>query len=157
MATTNKSASAKTIKNTSTAKIVTDTAQEKVTSVSSSGGNLVYIACGMPLGIKFDDVANGNGGFKTVVFPGINHALSGKSAGILLGSGNAVLVSVDANDWEDIKRKHGRERCFTSIPPLLMEVKNESEFNARKKEDIAEMRTGVDPVKPEEAKVEEAR
>lgn len=50
-----------------------------------------------------------------------------------------------------------RERCFTSVPPLLMEVKNEAEFKARKKEDIAEMRTGVDPVKPEDEKVEEAK
>lgn len=154
MATTNKSASAKTTKNTATAKIVTDTAQEKAASVSSSSSNLVYIACGMPLGIKFDDVDNGNGGFKTLEFPGINHALAGLKSGILLPSGNAVLVSIDKNDWEDIKRKHGRERCFTSVPPLLLEVKNEAEFKARSKEDIAEMKTGVDPVSPKEAQVE---
>ncbi len=146
-----------TKKTVKAATIITDTSQEDVKNVSKSAGNKVYIACGMPLGIKFDDVDNGNGGFKTVVFPGINHALTGKSAGILLGSGNAVLVAIDANDWVDIKRKHGRERCFTSVPPLLMEVKNEAEFKARKKEDIAEMRTGVDPVKPEDEKVEEAK
>ena len=145
-----------TKKTVKAATIITDTSQEDVKNVSERAGNKVYIACGMPLGIKFDDVDNGNGGFKTVEFPGINHALAGVKSGILLPSGNAVLVSIDKNDWEDIKRKHGRERCFTSVPPLLLEVKNEAEFKARSKEDIAEMKTGVDPVSPKEAQVEKA-
>lgn len=141
----------------STAKIITDTAEQENKNVSGGTGNTqICIACGLPLGIKFDDVDNGNGGYKTIVFPGINHALVGKASGILLGSGNAVLVTIDANDWEDIKRKHGKERAFTSVPPLLMVVKDKEEFNARKKEDISEMKTGVDPVKPEDEKVEKA-
>lgn len=145
---------ASTKKTAKTATIIADTSKENVKNVSNtSNSKLVYIACGMPLGIKFDDVSNGNGGVKTVILPGINQSLAGQATGVLNASGNAVLVSIDAADWEDIKRKHGKERCFTSIPPLLLEVKSEAEFNARKSEDIAEMQTGVDPVNPEEAGV----
>lgn len=134
--------------------IVTDTTEE-IQNPASTGSEMVYIACGMPLGIKFDDVDNGNGGFKTVAFPGVNHALRGKSKGILLGAGNAVCVAVSKRDWEDIKRKHGKERAFTGMPPLLMEMKSEKEFKARRDE-IAEMRTGVEPVNPESQGVEAA-
>lgn len=128
-------------------KVLESTADEPVKKArGSSGGDMVYIACGMPLGIKFDDVDNGNGGYKTVEFPGINHSLRGKAkAGVLLGSGNAVCVAIARKDWECIKRKHGRERAFTALPPLLMEMKSESEFRARRDE-IAEMKTGVDPI-----------
>lgn len=135
--------------------IVTDTTEEPAKNVSGNADETVYIACGMPLGIKFDDVDNGNGGTKTVTFPGVNHALRGKAKGVLLGAGNAVLVAVAKKDWEDIKRKHGRERAFTRMPPLLMEMKSEKEFKARRDE-IAEMRTGVEPVNPEEQGVEPA-
>lgn len=128
--------------------IVADTAEKESTKASgTSVSDLVYIACGMPLGIKFDDVDNGNGGTKVVKFPGVNHALKGKAKGILLGAGNAVLVSVSRADWEDIKRKHGRERAFTSLPPLLWEMKSEKEFKARRDE-IADMKTGTEPVDP---------
>lgn len=136
--------------------IITDTTEEPAKNVSGNTEETVYIACGMPLGIKFDDVDNGNGGTKTVTFPGVNHALRGKAKGILLGAGNAVLVAIAKKDWEDIKRKHGRERAFTRMPPLLMEMKNEKEFKARRDE-IAEMRTGVEPVNPEKQGVEPAK
>ena len=135
--------------------IITDTTEEPVKNVSGNAEEMIYIACGLPLGIKFDDVANGNGGVKTVTFPGVNHALRGKSKGVLLGPGNAVLVSVAKKDWEDIKRKHGRERAFTRMPPLLMEMKSEKEFKARRDE-IAEMRSGVEPVDPLKCGVEPA-
>lgn len=85
-------------------------------------------------GLKFDDVDNGNGGAKTVVFPGVNHALRGQAKGVLLGAGNAVLVGVARRDWEDIKRKHGGERAFTAMPPLLWEMRSEKEFKARRDE-----------------------
>ena len=57
---------------------------------------------------------------------------------------------------EDIKRKHGRERAFTGMPPLLMEMKSEKEFKARRDE-IAEMQTGVEPIDPKSVGVEEAK
>lgn len=137
--------------------VVADTAENEAKNVSGvSGDEVIYIACGMPLGLKFDDVDNGNGGTKTVTFPGVNHALRGKAKGILLGAGNAVLVGVARRDWEDIKRKHGKERAFTAMPPLLWEMKSEKEFKARRDE-IAEMRTGVEPVRPEAVGVEKVK
>lgn len=128
--------------------IIAETAeQESSRAKGSTGADVVYIACGLPLGIKFDDVDNGNGGYKVVKFPGVNHALRGKAKGILLGAGNAVLVTVARADWEDIKRKHGRERAFTCLPPLLWEMESEKDFKARRDE-IADMKTGVEPVDP---------
>ena len=111
-------------KKTNTATIITDTTEEPVKKVSNGSGELVYIACGMQLGIRFDDVDNGNGGVKTVTFPGVNHLLRGKSKGVLLGPGNAVLTAIPRADWEDIVRKHGRERYFTCLPPLFWEMKS---------------------------------
>lgn len=51
--------------------IIADTAEQETKKVSDiAGDEIIYIACGMPLGLKFDDVDNGNGGTKTVVFRG---------------------------------------------------------------------------------------
>lgn len=137
--------------------IIADTAEQEAKKVSDIAGDaIIYIACGMPLGLKFDDVDNGNGGTKTVVFPGVNHALRGQAKGVLLGAGNAVLVGVARRDWEDIKRKHGGERAFTAMPPLLWEMRSEKEFKARRDE-IAEMRTGVEPVDPASVGVEKVK
>lgn len=155
MARTKKTTAAKAV--TGNLGIIADTAEQEATQVSgASGDEVVYIACGMPLGIKFDDVSNGYGGTKVVKFPGVNHALKGKKKGVLLGAGNAVLVGIARKDWEDILRKHGRERAFTAMPPLLWEMKSEKDFKARRDE-IAEMRTGVEPVKPESVGVEKVK
>lgn len=143
--------------------IITDSETERekskiANSAGSSGSNdITYVACGLPLGIIFDDVDNGQGGYKTVSFPGINHVLQGKATGVLLGAGNAVLVSVKKSDWENIKRKHGKERAFTCIPALLTEVPGgESEFKSRRDE-VKEMDNGVSPVDPDSLGVEKAK
>lgn len=137
--------------------IIADTSEKEAEKVSAaSGDEVVYVACGMPLGIKFDDVDNGIGGTKVVKFPGVNHALRGAKKGVLLGAGNAVLVSLSRKDWEDIKRKHGKERTFTALPPLLWEMKNEKDFKARRDE-IADMKTGVEPIDPASVGVEEVK
>lgn len=137
--------------------IIADTSEKEAEKVSAaSGDEVVYVACGMPLGIKFDDVDNGIGGTKVVKFPGVNHALRGAKKGVLLGAGNAVLVSLSRKDWEDIKRKHGKERAFTALPPLLWEMKNEKDFKARRDE-IADMKTGVEPIDPASVGVEEVK
>lgn len=148
---------ARTKKTAESLGIVADTSEKETTKASSaSGDEIVYVACGMPLGIKFDDVDNGNGGTKVVKFPGVNHALRGAKKGVLLGAGNAVLVSLARKDWEDIQRKHGKERAFTAMPPLLWEMKNEKEFKARRDE-IADMTTGVEPIDPASVGVEEVK
>ena len=143
-------------KKENTAEIITETAEEQPVKAASAGSDMTFVACALPLGITYDDVDNGAGGFKTITFPSVNHALAGKKTGILLGKGNAVLVSVAKKDWEDIKKKHGRERYFTNIPAQLFEVEGgESEFKSRWDE-ISEIDNGVNPVDPKSTGTEAA-
>lgn len=131
-------------------------ADAKLSKSGKPSNNIIYIASSLPLGIKFDDVPNGNGGTKVVIIPGVNHALRGTN-GILLGPGNAVLVSVDKDDWEAIKRMHGREKMFTSVPPLLREFKSESDFKAARDE-IKDVVNGCEPVDPnKEPNIQQAK
>ena len=149
---------AKKIKTTGT-EIVGDTVTEKAKAASvSKTSPYTFVACGLMNGIKFDDVDNGNGGTKTVEFSGINYALRGKAEGILNSTGNAVLSKVAKADWEDILRKHGRERIFTSVPALLFEVAGgQAELDAREDE-VKEIQNGLSPVDPKKvAGVEKAK
>ena len=71
---------AKKVQKSAGVEIVADTAEEQAQTASgSAGSDYTYIACGLALGHKFDDVDNGNGGFKTVELPGINYKLSGET------------------------------------------------------------------------------
>ena len=143
-------------KKENTAEIITETAEEQPVKAASAGSDMTFVACALPLGISYDDVDHGTGGIKTETFPGINHALAGKKTGILLGKGNAVLVSVAKKAWEDIKKKHGRERYFVNVPAQLFEVPGgESEFKSRKDE-ISEIDNGVNPVDPKSTGTEAA-
>ena len=143
-------------KKENTAEIITETAEEQPVKTASAGSDMTFVACALPLGITYEDVDNGAGGFKTVTFPGINHALAGKKTGSLLGKGNAVLVSVAKKDWEDIKKKHGRERYFVNVPAQLFEIEGgEAEFKSRKDE-ISEIDNGVNPVEPKSTGTEAA-
>ena len=149
---------AKKIKTAGT-EIVGDTVTEKAKAASvSKTSPYTYVACGLMNGIKFDDVDNGNGGTKTVEFSGINYALRGKAEGILNSTGNAVLSKVAKADWEDILRKHGRERVFTAVPALLFEVPGgQGELDARADE-VKEIQNGLSPVDPKKvAGVEKAK
>ena len=149
---------AKKIKTTGT-EIVSDTVTGKAKAASvSKASPYTYVACGLMNGIKFDDVDNGNGGTKTVEFSGINYALRGKAEGILNSTGNAVLSKVAKADWEDILRKHGRERIFTSVPALLFEVAGgQAELDVREDE-VKEIQNGLSPVDPKKvAGVEKAK
>lgn len=148
----------KTIKTAGT-EIVGDTLTEKAKAASvSKTSPYTYVACGLMNGIKFDDVDNGNGGTKVIEFSGINYALRGKAEGILNSTGNAVLSKVAKADWEDILRKHGRERVFTSVPALLFEVAGgQAELDARADE-VKEIQNGLSPVDPKKvAGVEKAK
>ncbi len=148
---------AKKVQKSAGVEIVADTAEEQAQTASgSAGSDYTYIACGLALGHKFDDVDNGNGGFKTVELPGINYKLIGKTDGILNSTGTAVLVRVAKADWEDIRRKHGRERIFTAVPPLVFEVPGgEAELKSRDDE-VKAMDNGASPVDPKSAGVEKA-
>ena len=143
-------------KKDTTAEIITETAEEQPVKTASAGSDMTFVACALPLGITYDDVDNGAGGFKTVTLPGSTHARAGEKTGILLGKGNGVLGSLAKKDWEDIKKKHGRERYFTNVPAQLFEIEGgESEFKSRRDE-ISEIDNGVNPVDPKSTGTEAA-
>ena len=143
-------------KKENTVEIITETAEELPVMPAPAGSDMTFVACALPLGITYDDVDNGNGGFKTVTFPGVNHARAGKKTCILLGKGNAVLVSIAKKDWEDIKKKHGRERYFVNVPAQLFEVEGgEAEVKSRRDES-SEIDNGVNPVDPKSTGTEAA-
>lgn len=140
----------------STLAVVTSTQQEKKrTSRRSAGEGMISIACALPFALKFDDVDDGKGGLKTVIFPGVNDDLRGKKHGILLGSGNSVLVNIPKSDWDSIVAKHGKEKVFNTYPPKLWPFNSEADYRAASDE-VAEMRTGVEPVSPQSQGVEAA-
>ncbi len=121
--------------------------------VVAESGETVTIACHLSCGLIFDDVPDGNGGYKIIRFPSINDHLKGEKTGILVGEGKAVAITLSKSDWNAIKAKHGREQAFNSFksadgviyPPCLIEMKNRDEFRARKNEVIAEMKHGLEP------------
>lgn len=124
----------------------------------TDGGEKVYVSCALSNGIKFDDVDNGQGGVETVVIPGHNHRLRGQQGAILDATGHASLFPITRRQWESIKKKHGRERPFTSNPPLLREWGSVADFNSKAAQDeIRASRTGVEPRRPEDLGVEKAK
>lgn len=127
-------------------------------SRGSDSNDFIYISCALANGIKFDDVDNGAGGVKTVVIPGHNHGLRGPDAAILQSDGHAVLYRILRKDWLDIVKKHGRERAFTAVPPFLREIKDKAQFESKSmRDEIKDTRTGVQPRKPEDFRVEKAK
>lgn len=91
----------------------------------SKTSNKVVIACHLQTAIRFDNIPC-NGGVKSIVLPGINDNLRGQTSGILLGVGHSVAVTLDAEDWEHLKRLYGNMTLFKSqngLPPCIMEMK----------------------------------
>ena len=119
---------------------------EKDAPVVSQGAETITIACHLPFAIAFDDVPNGNGGTKTIVFPSVNDVT--RNGGILVGMGKAVAVTIAKKDWDNIVAMHGKEIAFTGRngnPPCLIPMKDANEFKARQTEIIAEMVHGLEP------------
>ena len=59
-------------------KVVADNFSNTQKKSTAKTQSTVIIACTLAHGLKFDDVPNGNGGTKTIVFPGVNDSLRGK-------------------------------------------------------------------------------
>ena len=72
---------------------VVDSTLDHETEQADGGAETIAIACSLPYGLKFTDVPCGNGSTKTVILPGVNAALRGKSTGVLALPGNAVCVT----------------------------------------------------------------
>ena len=130
--------------------VVGDNIQKDV-PVVSTGDDMITIACRLPLGIAFDDVPNGTGGFKTIIFPSVNECA--KHGGVLVDAGKAVAIQIAKKDWENILHNHGREIAFTGrdgYPPCIVPMKDMNEFRSRQTEIIADMAHGLEPLKAEE-------
>ena len=117
------------------------------TAVNSNiTGDCVYIACHLEGGVKFDGVPDGNGGTKTVTFPGINDDLRGKRTGILLSAGKSIAVKIPRTEWEWIKSHYGDSGLFkwnNGVPPCLLECQTLDEFNNR--EEVKHQVSGFEP------------
>lgn len=140
------------------AEVIASTLEEE-NEQQDSNEEMISIACCLPFGLKFTDVPTGNGGSKTVIFPGVNKALKGKADGILALPGNAVCVTIPKKDWEAILAIHGKEIAFTGrngAMPCVYPVGDIKGFKSAKSE-IKEMKTGVEPVDPKTLGVKEAK
>ncbi len=116
---------------------------------AKTGANVVTIAVALRCGHKFTDVPNGQGGVKTVYLAGLDDNLRGNKGGILAPDGNCVFQTLDAQDWENIKAMHGRERMFTGHnghAPCVFEIKGGVANKSAYKDEIASTSTGVAPL-----------
>lgn len=126
---------------------------EKEAPVISQSADTITIACHLPFALAFDDVPNGAGGTKTIVFPSVNDVH--RNGGILVEAGKAVAVTVSKADWDAILSMHGGEVVFTGkngLPPCLIPMKDAAEFRARQNEIISEMAHGLEPPSEEDLK-----
>lgn len=136
--------------------VIASTLEDESEKIEASG-ETIAIACCLPFGLKFSDIPDGKGGTKTVVLPGVNKALRGKSDGILALPGNAVCVTLLKKDWDAILQIHGREMAFTGRDggmPCVYPVGDVKGFKSAKSE-IKEMKTGVEPIDPKAVGVKE--
>lgn len=119
-------------------------------------GETTVVACHLPFDIRFDDIPDGKGGFKSITLTGLNSALRGKSSGILQVDGS-LAQSLLKKDWEAILKIHGREAVFTGVNgqiPCIIEVGNKANFLARESE-LREQRHGLEPIDPKKVGVQE--
>lgn len=119
-------------------------------------GETTIIACHLPFDIRFDDIPDGKGGFKSITLTGLNSNLRGKASGILQVDGS-LAQSLLKKDWEAILKIHGREAVFTGVNghiPCIVEVGSKANFLARESE-LREQRHGLEPIDPKKVGVQE--
>lgn len=143
---------------TEVAQIVESTIQDPKMKGSESSSTVAIAVC-LVHGIEFDDIPDGKGGYKSVVFPGINSHLKGLKEGILTSGGDALCINIPKSDWEQIKRLHGNEAAFigrNGRPPCIYEFGSVKAFKSNQ-DIIREMRTGIEPIDPTSVNVEETK
>ena len=156
MATTARTRAPKATAQVETLEVVESTVRDSQIKGDESSAT-VAIACCLIHGIEFDDIPDGKGGLKSVVFPGINSHLKGAREGILTSGGDALCVNIAKKDWEQIKRLHGKEAVFVGRngrPPCIYEFGTVKAFKSNQ-DIIREMRTGHEPIDPKSLGVEE--
>jgi hypothetical protein len=145
---------ARTKKTSQTAEVIGSTLEDTTKTENDNG--MIAIACSLPFGLKFDDIPAGNGATKTIVFPGVNSDLKGKTSGVLALPGNAICVNLPKSDWEAILAIHGKEVAFTGKNgrmPCIYPVGDKRGFKSAASE-IAQMRHGLEPIDPSAVGVE---
>lgn len=156
MAARKKNAAKATEQISETPEIVASTTQEEA-KAEDAGSETIAIAVCLPHSVKFDDIPNGNGGYKSITLPGINSNLRGVKNAVLALPGNALCVQLPKSDWEALIAVHGRETAFVGRDgriPCIYPVGDKEGFKDARSE-IAEMRNGLEPVVPKEVGVEE--
>ena len=158
MATTARTRAPKAAAKVETLEVVESTVRDSQVKGEESSATVAIAVC-LTHGIEFDDIPDGQGGFKSVVFPGINSHLKGAREGILTAGGDALCVNIAKKDWEQIQRLHGKEAVFVGRngrPPCIYEFGSVKAFKANQ-DIIREMRTGHEPVDPKAMGVEESK
>jgi len=125
-----------------------------------TGANVVTLRVSLRHPHKFDDIPSADG-TKTVILPALDDALKGKSQGILTPDGNAIFFQLPREDWEAIKKMHGKEQMFHSwhgFPPVVAEVESVTAAKSGAyKDDIEATVTGLAPQDPLKVGVVEAK
>ena len=140
------------------AQVVESTIKDPKMKGEESSATVAIAVC-LIHGIEFDDIPDGKGGYKSIVFPGINSHLKGLKEGILTSGGDALCINIPKSDWEHIKRLHGKEAAFigrNGCPPCIYEFGSVKAFKANH-DLISQMRTGVEPINPTSVNVEETK
>lgn len=151
------SAKKKEKKTTEVAVVGSTFTEEKAVEANSS--DLIAIAVSLPYDLRFDDIPVKSGGTKSITLPNINSNQRGNRTPMLALAGNALCVMMPKEDWEALKAVHGREAVFTGVNggmPCVYPVGDKAGFLAAESE-IKEMRSGLDPVTPEDVNVEERK
>lgn len=117
----------------------------------AAGSKLVRIASSMQNGITFKDIHSAPDG--SVTIPGVNDHIRNDptSNGILLDRGASICVAIPPEQWDEIKAKYGSAWAFVADPPLLREVKDDSEYQAIQSE-LKEVVTGAEPATEQQLK-----
>lgn len=148
-------------KTTATAGQVVGATTDRAQTDELRGANVVTLRVSLRHPHKFDDLPDGQGGFKTVILPGLDDGLRGKSSGILTPEGNAVFFQLPREDWETIKKMHGQEQMFNpwhGNPPLVAEIESVSAAKTGAyKDEIEATDTGLGPQDPAKIGVTEAK
>ena len=106
------------------AQVVESTIKDPKMKGEESSATVAIAVC-LIHGIEFDDIPDGKGGYKSIVFPGINSHLKGLKEGILTSGGDALCINIPKSDWEHIKRLYGsmgQFKSYNGLPPCIMEL-----------------------------------
>lgn len=132
-------AGSKAANTTNAANMPTSTAAEDMATATATGKDTVTVALNRAQGVKF---ILGDGR-RVEVFGNAVH-LRGKEMGELPTGGAFGLTTIPAEDWEEIRRRYGDTRLFTSGRIFAQATRANVLAQARER---ADTRHGLEPFK----------